>query len=242
MFKRRKRITGHVSHDQIILMNLSLFIMLLAFFIVLNAISSYDEQKSGSVVESVQTTFSTVPLTPDISPSMVPSVQEAMGEGQTIDRIDALFRSQITAFDAVKDDGKGQMEVTLPLEVFTQSVMAIGQEDLSKASPDVQVKGKKFFLPTLVSLLKSDAQGVRYRMDMIFHVPENPATLRNRDPQTFTDTTRKGAALATQLQKSGLSARFISIGLEEGDASTIRVLFRPHQPFTPVAPEAAPAP
>lgn len=208
--------------------------MMLAFFIVLNAISSYDEQKSQPVMESVQTTFSTQAIRPDIAPSVVTEETQSIHDGETVERIDALFKSQITSYDTVKDSGRGTMEVTLPVDVFTTSVMAIGQEDLLKASPDVDVKGKKFFLPTLVSLLKSDQQGVAYRMDMLLHVNGNPAHLQNQDPQSLDEAMTLGAQLTAKLEKEGLPQRLLSIGIEDGDTKTVRILFRPHEPFTPL--------
>ncbi len=220
------------------LMNLSLFIMLLAFFIVLNAISSFIVEKTYPIVQSVQLTFSTQALRPDILPSVAPDVRESIRDGTTVERLDALFKSQITAYDAVKDADTGQMETTLPLDVFSTSVMAIGQEDLMTASPDVQVKGKKFFLPTLASILKSDAQGVPYRMDMILHAEDNPAHLQNQDPKTLAQVTERASQLAAQLEKAGVPQKMMSVGVAKGDPDTIRIIFRPHKPFSPVDPEA----
>lgn len=217
-------------------MALSLFIMLLAFFIVLNAISSFVEHKSHPIVQSIQETFSTKIITPDVAPAIIPDDARAFREGDTIERIDALFKSQITSYDAVKDTGRGIMQVELPLNVFTTAVMAIGQEDILKTSPDVQVKGRKFFLPTLVSLMKSDTEGLPYRMDMVLHVPENPAQLQNRDPKKLGGVMAQGARLADQLQKNGLAEKLVSVGVARGNPGKIDLVFRPHKPFTPYNP------
>lgn len=244
MLKRRRRRTITPDSDSpVMLMNLSLFIMLLAFFIVLNAISSFIEEKSYPVVQSVQTTFSTQPIQPDISPSVTPEeTQQSIHEGQTIERIDALFKSQITSYDAVKNEGTGTMEVTLPIDVFANSVMAIGQEDMTKASPDAKVKGKKFFLPTLASIIKSDKQGVPYRMDILLHVDGNPAQMQNLDPKVLAQTMTRGSQLTAQLEKNGVPQRLLSIGVEKGDANTVRLLFRPHEAFTPLRDESGATP
>lgn len=236
--RRRRRTITPGSDNPSMLMNLSLFIMLLAFFIVLNAISSFVEEKTYPVVQSLQMTFSTQALRPDVAPSMAPDPQESIRDGQTVERIDALFKSQITAFDAVKNESTGTMEVTLPIDVFANSVMAIGQEDLLAASPDAPVKGKKFFLPTLVSILKSDQQGVPYRMDILLHVGDNPAQMQNRDPKALAQVMARASQLTTQLEKAGLAQKLLSIGIDKGDANKVRLLFRPHEPFTPMEPEA----
>jgi hypothetical protein len=236
MFKgRRRRITNSAPNsNSASLMNLSLFIMLLAFFIVLNAISSFEDVKKYPVVESVKMTFSSDAIREDVSPSVAPDEQKSIHQGDTIERIDALFESQISSYDVKKSPQLGTMQVELPLEVFATAVMTIGQEDLIKASPGKMVKGKKFFLPTLVSILKSDEQGVPYRMDMIMHVKDNPAALQNRDPKMMAQVMVRGAELATQLEKTGLTQRMISIGVNKGDPEKIDLIFRPHEPFTPL--------
>lgn len=237
--RRRRRNIAPGSENPTMLMNLSLFIMLLAFFIVLNAISSFVEHKQQPVVQSLQMTFSTQAIRPDVAPSVAPDdTTQSIREGETIERIDALFKSQITSFDVVKDEGSGTMEVTLPIDVFSGSVMAIGQEDMLKSSADVKVKGKKFFLPTLVSIMKSDAHGVPYRLDILLHVDDNPALLQNRDPKALAESMVRGAQLTAKLEQAGLAQRLLSVGVEKGDKNLVRLLFRPHEPFTPLEAEA----
>lgn len=241
--RRRRRISAEGANgNSLTLMNLSLFIMLLAFFIVLNAISSFEEVKKYPVVESVKLAFSTDAIREDVKPSVAPDEQQSIHQGDTIERIDALFESQISSYDAVKNERQGVMQIELPLEVFVTAVMTIGQEDLLAARPGTLVKGKKFFLPTLVSILKSDQQGVPYRMDMIMHVKENPAMLQNRDPKSMEKILGRGAELAMQLEKSGLKQRMISVALSKGDPDKIDLVFRPHEPFTPVASEGQATP
>lgn len=240
--RRRRRISAQGNEDPPLLMTLSLFIMLLAFFIVLNAISSYEEDRTFPVVESLQLTFAINPIKPDIEPAIVPDTQQSFRDGETIERIDALFNAQITSFDAVRNETYGMMEVTLPIDVFAAAVMAIGQEDMMTASPDAVVKGKKFFLPTLVSILKSDQQGVPYRMDVMLHINDNPALIQNREPQALEQVLDRGAQLTAQLEKAGLPQKLLSIGIGKGDPGKVRILFRPHEPFTPVDPKKGETP
>jgi hypothetical protein len=102
----------------------------------------------------------------------------------------------------------------------------------------MQIPGKKFFLPTLVSIMKSSQQGLPYRMDMVLHVKDNPALMQNRDPKKLGQVLSRGARFADQLQKSGLPQKLIGVGIEEGDVNTIDIVFRPHEPFTPIEPKA----
>lgn len=234
---RRRRTAAEGAKNGSLLMNLSLFIMLLAFFIVLNAISTFEENKVRPIMSSVIVTFSGDAPMQEVMPSITPDPLESLREGATIERIDALFKSQITSYEAQKNESNGVMQIDLPLDVFSSAIMAIGQEDLLNVSPDDQLKGKKFFLPTLVSIMGSDEKGVTYRMDMILHVGDNPAHMQNREPQKLEQVMKRAARLAEKLETAGLGQRLISIGTEKGDESTVTLLFRPHEPFSPVEPE-----
>lgn len=234
MRRRRKRLSGvntqTASSSQ--LLGLSLFIMLLAFFIVLNAISSFEEKKMSPVMESVEAAFSNHVERKDTKPSVTPSPVESINEGETVERLDALFQAQISSFEAKKNSRTGTMYVELPLETFSKSIMTIGQEDLTKTR---RISGnKKFFLPTLISILKSDQQGVPYRMDVVLHTKENPAKLQNQKPKFLLKTMKREGGFARQLEKAGLSQKLISMGIRQGDPEVVELVFRRHVPFSPV--------
>lgn len=234
---RRRRTAAEGAKNGSLLMNLSLFIMLLAFFIVLNAISTFEENKVRPIMSSVIVTFSGDAPMQEVMPSITPDPLESLREGATIERIDALFKSQITSYEAQKNESNGVMQIDLPLDVFSSAIMAIGQEDLLNVSPDDQLKGKKFFLPTLVSIMESDQMGVTYRLDIVLHVPANPAQIQNRDPQKLSQVMERGARLTEKLEAAGLGQRLLSVGVSKGDEAMVTLMFRPHEPFSPVAPE-----
>lgn len=231
--RRRSESTGSGSSSQ--LLNLSLFIMLLAFFIVLNALSSYKEFKSKTVIESLETAFSTDVRRQDTSPSLAEDPNKSIRQGAVVDRLDALFKAQISSYEATKSSARGIMHVEMPLEVFSKAVMAVGQEDLNRTA--TTARPKNFFLPTLISILKSNEQGVPYRMDILFNLPDNPARLQNQDPQLVGKIMARAGALSQQLEKSGLQQKLISIGFQEGDEEMVELDFRAHVPFSPVSAE-----
>ena len=127
--KRRRRNETSNSARTGQLMNLSLFIMLLAFFIVLNALSSYQENRVENVVDSVQHAFAKDVRQEDFNPSIMPDPANSVNEGDTLERINALFQAQIRSYDKTMSSDRGIMLVKLPFEKFVQSVMAVGQKD-----------------------------------------------------------------------------------------------------------------
>lgn len=212
--------------------------MLLAFFIVLNALSSFEEVRVHPVMESLEQVFSTDAREMDVKPSVTPDPLKNIREGETVERLDALFKAQIVNFKpVVKSSTMGVMQVSIPLDKFVKAIMAVGQEDIMKTQ--TKVAPRNFFLPTLVSILKSNQENVPYRMDMIFPVSDNPAKLVNESPQEYRDMMKQAGILVRRLEQAGLEEKLMSIGLGkvqnyENGQPMVEVYFRRHEPFSPV--------
>ena len=83
---RRRRIEDSGSGKSVQLLSLALFIMLLAFFIVLNAVSTFEPNKVEPIIGSLESTFSTstsqvAQRRPSVRPSEV--TEDFKGEGST---------------------------------------------------------------------------------------------------------------------------------------------------------------
>ncbi len=208
-----------------LLMNLSLFIMLLAFFIVMNALSTYEEVYYRPVVKSLEDTFATGVFREGNAPSETPARARSIGEGSVIERIDALFNAQIVGFDMTHSPRAGILYVTVPLEEFDRAVTAANQVDLTRVK---SVTGlQTYFLPTLVSILKADEEGRPYRMDIILHTKDTPPLLVNSDPRALSAVMKQAGAYAARLEKAGMAQRLLSIGVQKGDPQSVELYFRP---------------
>lgn len=230
--RRRRKLATPPTSNSTLMMNLCLFIMLLAFFIVINARSSFEEDKKESTIKSIEKAFSTNVIRQDISPSVAPDPYESIRDGDTTDRIEALFRSQIASFRPTENDHAGEFITEIPLEEFSSAIMSIGQQNLLEI-PSGEVR-EKFFLPTLVSILKSEKAGAPYRMDITILTKDNPAVILNRRPEEIAAFRKRGAEWARQLEKAGMTQKLISFGVKEGRAGYVELSFRPHVPFSPV--------
>lgn len=238
MRNRRRRVSAGTSGGMgSQLLSLSLFVMLLAFFIILNAISNFEQTKVRPVMDSLGYTFaSKVSNEPvDEQPSVTEDEDEtSIHEGDTLERMQALFNAQIPGHDTVLSHQKGEMYVKLPFDEFEAAVMAVGQRNLLEQRNENVKLLKGFFLPTLVALMKSDGAGKPYRMDMMLNIGENPAALQNQQPKQLAATIAQMGAIAGKIEASGLSPKLISAGLQKGEEGTVELLFRRHVPFNPL--------
>ena len=234
IFKRRRRIqpTSSLSNAGQ-MMNLSLFIMLLAFFIVLNTLSSYEEIKTEKVKRSIELTFSKDPQVEEIKSSMAPDPAQAMREGHTFDRLEALFNAQIASFEAVQSKSRGVMMIELPLKEFERAIMAVGQENILNYPSRRDIRGN-FFLPTLASILRTDIDGAPTRMEMMIKSSQNPADLQNQKPSDMRALVNQVGKFSQKLQSQGMPQKLINIGVAKGNPDKIELIFRKYVPFSPV--------
>ena len=230
--RRKKNNTAPPSHAGQ-MMNLSLFIMLLAFFIVLNSLSSYESFKADKVKRSIERVFAQNPQQEDRAPSVTPDPVKSVSEGDSFDRIEALFQAQLTSFEVTKSKSSGLMMVTLPYDDFSKAVMAAGQKDLTQALSRREARDN-FFLPTLVSLLKLNNEGAQTHMEIVMHVVGNPARMQNQEPRSLEKVMARVGTFSSRLEAQEIPQKLLNIGISNGDPKVIALVFRKHIPFSPI--------
>lgn len=204
-------------------LQLSLFILLLSFFIILNGISGYDDSRSRVVIDSLDVAFSSGIIgeneRQEVVEQVAPTPKE--GAGHVFTQIDALFRAQLTDFDAGIDTGRDEMVVRTDLDDFRAALDYI-EDGLRRedAGEDV-VAAQPLLLDNLVSQLRSAQSGKPYRMNLTLLVPD------------FEDDQRRGlaqesaATLMTQFIFAGLPAELLSVAVKKGVQGRLVIQFQP---------------
>jgi hypothetical protein len=216
------------------LLSLSLFIMLLAFFIVLNAYSSYEDVRVKPIMESLESTFSArIEQLDDLKPSVTPSNQFSHNEGDTIERLQALFKSQISGVEIEVNQSAGTMYVYLSWQDFKNALSSqITLEGRFVDGDGNQVDTIKF-LPLLVSLIRSDQLGTPYHMDVTLNIGVSPSELQNKSPQNLNVFIEEVSSVVNRLEKMGVPKKLVTSGLAGGKTETVELFFRTHQSFNP---------
>lgn len=217
-------------------MSLSVFVLLLAFFIVMNAISKVQQHKSGPALRSIEKTFALETIVP---PSPFPEgggEDDSAADSQKEDVfgvLDALFRAELPGIKAERDDARGVMHVRMTREAFLLALEQAKTVSLPKESVYQWKEGS--FVATLVGLVALKEKGVSLRMDVLLNLTQEPALLRDKDPGALAAAMKDAGWIAQALQKSGLSAESLSVGLKAGQMRTVDLYFRKVQAFSPVA-------
>lgn len=95
--------TDHlISSDASLVLGLSLFIILLAFFIVLNGLSQYSEPKVGRALESLETAFAQTILPSETEKSsMDERAQDDTGQGDAVKELEGVLKSLLPNLNMV---------------------------------------------------------------------------------------------------------------------------------------------
>lgn len=210
-----------------------MFIMLLSFFIILNAISSYDVTKTSPVLNSLSMTFSKEEMIDDIMPGKMLAESAQTQNASALDRIEAAFRSQITAAETKQNRLGTTMFIRMPFDDFKKGMMkSLVIPNASRRTAFLE-NDRVDFLPMLVSLMETE-RDTSYTMDMVLNIEEHPAALVADDPKRFAAINRSISQIALKLENSGLPKHQVTAGLKQGKVGYIDLVFRRYLPFNPL--------
>ena len=201
-------------------LTLGLFVVLLSFFMVLNSISSFEDEKTRSVIDSLS-----VALVPQYAPvdraKSVHLSQEGVGRGQgdVLDQIEGVFRSIIPDIYAQKNRFGDLLRVELSVEEFEAVLKQQGRGQ----------EQERFSL--MLSALMSLPDQRPYQMDVLYHLDESPSRYSAEDPDAMDSHIRRISGYMKTLQEAGVSPSFMSVGFVKGGEGTVSLVFRPFVPL-----------
>lgn len=207
-------------------MGLSLFIMLLSFFIILNSMSDFEETKAKPILSSLDMAFSSSAVDrKDVASSTQRQDQKDTQEGDTLDKIEGLFNAQVKDFTLSKNRLGTEMYVSLSVEEFEKFLGISSAGDLF-----VDNSMRDGFTGTLVSLIQTAETEIPYRMDMVLNIGGNPSSLQNEQPEKTRSALKQVSAYSKVLEDNGMPIQFMSAGLGENEENTVELLFRRYVP------------
>jgi hypothetical protein len=191
--------------DGNIVLLLSLKLILLAFFILLNALSDFEEARSKQVINSVNEAFSgqhnpiNAPALLDGSPGLLPEAETLIND------VGSLFESIVPVIESTRTDRARVVEIDLP----SSALFKIGSDTLR---PD-----RTGLIRRLAqSLLQRNANEIVYNLEFVHGVPEGGATGALRQQEV-----RRASGVVTLLAGAGLPLDRLSIGVLPGRAGRV---------------------
>jgi len=199
----------------ILLSFLSLQLMLLAFFIVLVSLSTFDDRRVRSVLGSIQDVFAELPNAEDGDD--LRSNADALALEAVRDEVAEVFATALV-LDRVERTGDGDVEI----EVAADRLFAHGTAQL--------LPGTEAILARVVAVLEKRPAGFRYEMDVLVGRTDARS-------ETGGEEVQRAGALVRAFVAAGALPSGLSAGIERRDGGRVRILLRlfadarPHDRF-----------
>ncbi len=211
-------------------LSLALFLMLLSFFIVMNAMSSFEDFKSKPVINSLSLAFSNHIPEKKEDPVQIETPRVTKGEGDTLESVEGLFNAHISGFQATRNRLGTVMHVRTDVGAFENAI------DLSDIYyDDIEMGDRGSFVMSMISILRSSEKGQPYRIDMVLNLPEDPAIFQKTSPEEFISDLKRVSSFAEKLEKAGLPKKMVSAGAAKGERGFIDIYIYRYKPFDMLA-------
>ena len=190
------------SGDGATLLYLGVFILLLAFFILLNSISHFHDEKVGAVIRSVDDAFSAQAV---LTGSAGDRQKVRADAARALQDLGDLIRAELPLAKVEAGTETGTLHLTMPA-----AALFVG--DGLSIRPDQQA-----LMDRVAKALEPRLHGVSVRAELLFstrEVTDNAALVA------------RAGALARALSGLGANPAWMSVGLEKGEAAgQLRMLF-----------------
>jgi len=187
------------SAQRHIVLFLSLHLILLAFFLVLNALSNLEQEKAGRVLTAVNGTFLRGGTGLDDVQTQYVRAFEAT--------ITQTLRPTIPLSQIGEVSPRGDLDAELPIQTFFPGESLVVRDPLP-------------LLDRLVAVVSTPPEGFRYELDVLLRTADTGPYATGMTP----DVARAGS-LSRALVARGMPRRALAVGLERGDPRFVRLRF-----------------
>ncbi len=198
-----------------IVMTLSLFIMLLSFFMILNSRAEFSPERVAPAMKSLTETFSTRIFNDgagrDNRPELAPMPDEHKDAYQSLDQ---YFRSSFPGSTQRLVPSRGRLFLEVDVTEFERKLFS------RTGTAQKTLLEKLWSYPDL-------------QMEIWLNLQDDPGISSTEAETKKRESVTRLAGWATSLEKSGLDKQHLTIGIQKGDPSKVLVLFHAFKPYSP---------
>jgi flagellar motor protein MotB len=196
---------GNVTHY------LALYLLLLAFFIVMTSVSNFEESRSRAVVHSVHSTFSAQTISSvGVAQLLLAKSGAVIDLPEIQDEFQRLVETEIAVIEIKKLEEGQVLELMVPVE----SLFADGETDI--------LAGRQRLLERISAMLARRQASVLYNLD--FMIGADTVAAENSDVAGSLAIARSGR-FARALWEHGSPANAVSAGIRRSDPGKAWFLF-----------------
>ena len=207
---------------------LGLFLMLLAFFIVLTTLSTFDEEQAAPVLASLEKAFAPRVYRQDVAQTTIAAPAESNNLGTSLERIAGLFRTRIPG-TKVHAERAGILHVAVKTSDLFEAIEQSQSPPTSNSNNAKNIGFRDIF----VAVLMSQKTEMPLRMDVLINLPKNPADKKNAQKNLTVKQIQDVAKIAAMLQKQGLPLHLYSFSYGKGAQGIIDITFSVYESYSP---------
>jgi hypothetical protein len=211
------KLPGHRQSNSHIVALLSLKVLLLAFFILLNSLASFEEERSAAVADSVREAFRGVVPAERSLTSDDAGVDIFDGAEQVVEALAQLFDAQLPLVEEDEGAGTWTLKVDLP-----------ASDLFDEQSQDLTPDGEEVL--RMIATVLEDPRFAQsgYRVDVLYGIGGNDSGIQGNGAALG-----RAGVLIRQLEQQGLSPARLSTGFLPSFPGQVRFLFTVELPVPP---------
>jgi hypothetical protein len=195
------------SRKPLLFQILILYLLLLAFFVVLNSISHVEKARSRAVAGSLNETFAAEGVPVDKTRPFVSSAGTVIAVVAFMERIGNLIRTDLQLVEIAEVEPGRLLSVRLAADAF----FAPGSAAIDPLH--------RSLVERIVQAMKDPGPGIRYDVDIMLGAGRKDAL-----------ATRRSAYLASVFAAAGAPPRSIAAGIEHGTPGSLSLHFHVRSP------------
>lgn len=204
--------------DTTLISSLALFIMLLSFFIVLVANSSFEEHKALPVLESLNRTFTMRAFRDGAGPSLAPDMEQGTGAGQSsLEIAGEMFRAEFPGIEVRQIPSRGFLYVQMSEAALSSAQSSVKKKALEK-------------LIRMAVLGEENSKTPKMQLEIWLNIQGDIPKASSGASSPLA----RAAALGRRMEEMGLPQGYVTTGIAPGKSGTVSLFFRPYKPYTPV--------
>lgn len=198
--------------DQSMGVFVSIYLLLLAFFVVLNSISNQEQAKAGAVIESVNSVFKKEHAAKATVVDLLSNPRVTAPNDEFLGEISGLLVAVLGLDDRYTTRSGDILRVHFPIDML-----------FAPGSAELEADGAEFF-DDMIALLKIRETGVRREIEFIFRAGADSRPPRNGPERAL--AVRRAGNLARALIAEGLDPLTLSPAVVDGPAGRMTMVFR----------------
>ncbi len=197
---------------------LSLKVLLLAFFILLNALSSFEVERSTAVIDSVREAFRGVVPAQESMSAAEAALDVMEGSEDVVEALGRLFDDSLPLVESEDAANSRFLQIDIPISDFFSGDSAV-------------ITGQALDTLGAIAAVLTDSRFANqdYRVDLLYGLEGPDSGIEGRLPAM-----RRAAALVTALEAEALPSARLSAGFMPSFPGSVRI----HFTFPPATAEA----